>query len=148
MEITLLIKSIVGLIVFLAILLYLLLIPSKKPKVQTVQKKQSPRDESGAMKTDKESLRAIIKNKDTSAKDLVQALDLILKHHGRIHKKLGERSHPEFDYYMDILFTICRHKNTNKDIIISFDKKLEQLNPNYKKDINEAIAKGLNSRGA
>lgn len=148
MEITLLIKSIAGLIVFLAILLYFLLIPSQKKKVQVVKKKNTLRDSSGAMKTDKESLRAIIKNKETSAKELAQALDLILKHHGRIHKKLGERSHPEFDYYRDILFSICRHKNTNKDIIIAFDKKLEQLNPNYKKDINEAIAQGLNSRGA
>jgi hypothetical protein len=49
---------------------------------------------------------------------------------------------------MDILFAICRHPNTNKDIIINFDKELEHLNPEYKKEINEAIAKGLNSRGA
>ena len=147
MEITLLIKSIIGLIVFLAILLYILLIPSKRVKSKPV-KKESPREDDGSMKTDKASLLAVIKNKKTSSQDLSKALDLILKHHGRIHKKLGERSHPEFDYYMDVLFSICRHPNTNKNLILGFDKKLEALNLDYKKDINEAIAKGLNSRGA
>ena len=147
MDITLLIKSIIGLIVFLAILLYILLIPSKKAQKKPV-KKESHHEDDGSMKTDKASLLGILKNKKTSAQDLAKALDLILKHHGRIHKKLGERSHPEFDYYMDVLFTICRHPNTNKEIILNFDKRLEELNLDYKKDINEAIAKGLNSRGA
>jgi len=63
-----------------------------------------------------------------------------------LHEKLGLRTHPDFDTYMDILFTICRHPNTNKDIIIKFDKELSRLNPEYKKEINEAITKGLNSR--
>ena len=147
MEITLLIKSIIGLIVFLAILLYILLIPSKKAQKKPI-KQESHHEDDGSMKTDKASLLGILKNKKTSAQDLANALDLILKHHGRIHKKLGERSHPEFDYYMDVLFTICRHPNTNKEIILNFDKRLEELNLDYKKDINEAIAKGLNSRGA
>ncbi|MDY0122535.1 MAG: hypothetical protein RBR54_11395 [Sulfurimonas sp.] len=147
MEITLLIKSIIGLIVFLAILLYILLIPSKKAQKKPI-KQESHHEDDGSMKTDKASLLGILKNKKTSAQDLANALDLILKHHGRIHKKLGERSHPEFDYYMDVLFTICRHPNTNKEIILNFDKRLEELNLEYKKDINEAIAKGLNSRGA
>jgi hypothetical protein len=146
-EITLLIKSIIGLIVFLAILLYILLIPSKKAQKKPI-KQESHHEDDGSMKTDKASLLGILKNKKTSAQDLANALDLILKHHGRIHKKLGERSHPEFDYYMDVLFTICRHPNTNKEIILNFDKRLEELNLEYKKDINEAIAKGLNSRGA
>ncbi|MCD6260016.1 MAG: hypothetical protein J7J31_10495 [Helicobacteraceae bacterium] len=147
MEITLLIKSIIGLIVFLAILLYILLIPSKKIEPKPI-KQESHHEDDGSMKTDKASLLGILKNKKTSSQDLAKALDLILKHHGRIHKKLGERSHPEFDYYMDVLFTICRHPNTNKEIILNFDKRLATLNLDYKKDINEAIAKGLNSRGA
>jgi len=56
------------------------------------------------------------------------------------------RAHPDFDIYMEILFTICRHPNTNKDIVIKFDRELGRLNPEYKKEINEAITKGLNSR--
>ena len=57
------------------------------------------------------------------------------------------RAHPDFDIYMDILFTICRHPNTTKNLILDFDKELERLNPEYKPEINNALAKGLNSRG-
>jgi hypothetical protein len=95
-----------------------------------------------------DALRAIIKNKQSSSKELKEALDLILKHHGIVSKKLGLRPHPDFDVYMDILFTICRHPNTNKSIIVNFDKELLKLNPEYKSEINDAITKGLNSRGA
>jgi hypothetical protein len=72
---------------------------------------------------------------------------MILKYYGHIHEKLGIRSHPDFDIYMEILIIICRHPNTNKDIIIKFDKELTRLNPSYKAEINEALTKGLNSRG-
>ena len=90
----------------------------------------------------------MIKLKKTTSKELKDSLDLVLKHHALIHKKLGARAHPDFDIYRDILFSICRHPNTNKNIIINFDKELTRLNPEYKADINDAITKGLNSRGA
>jgi len=48
---------------------------------------------------------------------------------------------------MNILFAICLHPNTNKNIILSFNKELVRLNPKYKVEINGAISKGLNSRG-
>ncbi len=57
------------------------------------------------------------------------------------------RAHPDFENYSEILFTISRHKHINKDILIKFDKELERRNPEYKKEINEALMKGLNSRG-
>jgi len=146
MEITLLIKSIMGLIVILALLMFLFIYSNKtkKPKAKKVIKK--------IVSTKKEpmdliSLSKIIKNKKSSSKELKDALDLILKNYGNIHKKLGARPHPDFDIYMEILMKICKHPNTNKNIIINFDKELERLNPEYKKEINEAITKGLNSRG-
>ncbi len=74
-------------------------------------------------------------------------MDLVLKSHGNIHKKLGIRAHPDFDIYMEMLIVVCRHPNTNKNIIIDFDKELLKLNPQYKAEINDAITKGLNSRG-
>ena len=64
-----------------------------------------------------------------------------------MHKKLGIRAHPESDVYMDIIFKLCRHKNTNKNIILAFMKQLEKSNPEYKKEINDAMMRGLNSRG-
>nr|WP_321267334.1 hypothetical protein [uncultured Sulfurimonas sp.] len=145
MEITLLLKSIVGLVVILAILIFLLFLPTNKKKKKAVIQKNTSTNKKSS-NTDLEYLRSIIKKKKTTTKELKEALDLILKHHGKVHEKLGLRAHPDFDVYMDILFTICRHPNTNKDIVIKFDRELGRLNPEYKQEIDEAITKGLNSR--
>jgi len=148
MEITLLIKSILGLVVLLGILLFFFMYSSaekksKKKQKQVVKKRTTNVEE----ELDLMALRKIIKTKESSEKELKDALDLILKNYGNITKKLGTRSHPDFDIYMDILFSLCRHKNTNKNLIIGFDKELMRLNPEYKAEINNAVTKGLNSRG-
>ena len=148
MEVTLIIKSVMGLIVILGLLVFLLFLPSqKKKKTSFTTKKTIKKEPKEGLKTDFASLLSVIKNKKTSTSELKEALDLVIKHHGVVHKKLGLRAHPDFDVYMDILFTICRHPNTNKSIIVGFDSALEKLNPEYKKEINDTIAKGLNSRG-
>jgi len=149
MEITLLIKSVMGLVVLLAILIFFLFYSSKS-KQKKVQKStfKSSSPKTNKPKVDLSSLRATIKDKQSSSKELKEALDLVLKHYGVIHKKMGLRAHADFDVYMDILFTICRHPNTSKSIILGFDKELARLNPDYKAEINDAITKGLNSRGA
>ena len=145
MELTLLLQSGLGLIVILAILVFFLVMSSKskKKKVAIKKKEQSLAKEN----TDLAYLKSIIKKRKSSSEELKNALELIIKHHGTIHKKLGQRPHPDFDIYMDILFTICRHPNTNKNLILKFDKDLERLNPEYKPEINSALTKGLNSRG-
>ena len=146
MEIALLLKSIMGLVVLLAILIFLLFLPSVRKEEVKKTSKGVASSEKLPPNTDLESLRAIIKKKSSTTKELKEALELIIKYHGTVRKKLGLRSHPDFDIYMDILFTICRHPNTNKDIVINFDRELGRLNPGYKVEINEAITKGLNSR--
>lgn len=145
MEITLLIKSIAGLVLILGILLYFLFAPSKKIK-KIEQIKVTPQAEEG-MKTDLPSLVSLIKKSSTTKSELEKALRLVIKHHGKIHPKMGLRTHPDFYTYRDIIIAICRHPNTTKDIIIDFDRDLNQLNPDYKQDIHEAMTKGLNSRG-
>ncbi len=148
MEIDLVIKSIMGLVALLALLMFLLFLPSskKKTKKQKTVKKEIKKVVKEPINTDIKQLKDIIKNKKTKAPQLQETLDLIIKYHGKIHVKLGIRAHPDFDIYENILFTICRHPNANKDMIVKFDKELVGLNQNYKKDINEAITKGLNSR--
>jgi len=154
METGLIIKSIMGLIAILAVLIFLLFLEpykgSKNKKTASVIKKPTSNSKTKTQSTtpnrDLESLVKIIKNKRASADEIGDALDLIIKYHGIVHKKLGIRSHPDFDIYMEILFTICRHPNATKDLIIKFDKEFERLNPEYKQDINDAITKGLNSR--
>ena len=143
MEITLLIKSIVGLVVVLFILMFFLLYsPSAKRKKELEKTTVKEREIN-----DLESLKKIIKNKLSTKEDLSNAVNLVLKHHGTIHPKLGTRTHPDFNVYEEILFAICRHPNTNKTIILKFDKELEAKNPAYKKEINDALTRGLNSRG-
>ncbi len=150
MEITLLVKSILGLIVILGLLIFLLVLPSKKKKKQ-IQIPKKTKGQKGSAPSEAEptleSLRKVIKNKRSTEKELQEALEMVIKKYGTVHKKLGLRAHPDFDIYIDMLFTICRHPNTNKDIIVQFDRDLGRLNPEYKKEINEAITKGLNSRG-
>ena len=158
MEIALLIKSIIGLVFILGFLIFVLILPSKKQK-EIQRKKEIQRQESikkakeknalenEGMKTDLTSLREVIKNKKSDESTLKEALEMVIKYHGTINKKLGVRTHPDFEIYKDILFTICRHPNTNKHLIINFDKELGKLNPSYKAEINDALTRGLNSRG-
>lgn len=94
-----------------------------------------------------EELAGVLKNRQSSSSDLGDALDEIVSHYGHIHAKLGMRPHPDFDRYAALVFAICRHHNTTKDLIVSFDRALSRLNPEYRLEIDDAVKKGLNSRG-
>ena len=145
MELTLLIQSAMGLLVILGILVFLLVLAPKSKKKEVAKK--IVQEQKAKPKIELEFLRTVVKNRKSTADELKEALALVLKYHGTIHKKLGLRPHPESQVYMDILFNLCRHPNANKDIVINFDKELGRLNPDYKKDLNDAMMRGLNSRG-
>ena len=147
MEITSLVKSFLGLVSLLAILIFFLLYLSKKQKVVKAKKEQRE-EHKRALVTSLDNLLSIIKNRASTSQELKDALDLVIKYYGTIHPKLGLRPHPDFDVYGEILLRICRHPNTNKNIILDFDRALEAKNEEYKRDINDFITKGLNSRGA
>lgn len=145
MDITLLLKSFAGLVFVLAVLIYFLF---HNPKVKEEKRKlEKAKKEEGREKTSLPHLLGIIKNKKSTKEELKSALDLIIQNHGTIHPKLGLRPHPDFDVYGEILLRICRHPNTNKNLILDFDRALEKKNEEYKKDINDFLSKGLNSRG-
>jgi hypothetical protein len=144
MEMKLLIESALGLTALLVVLVYFLLFSFKKKKVEKKVLQPKPKEKENR---DLEHLRLVIKKRSSTSEELKKALDLIIKYHGTIHPKLGVRTHPDFDIYMDILFSLCRHPNTNKNLILDFDRELERLNPAYKIEINDALSKGLNSRG-
>ena len=93
------------------------------------------------------TLYEIIKSKSTSEHDLKVASEEVLDNYVKITPKLGLRPHPDFDKYATIIMSLCRHPNTNKDIILHFDKLLQKSNPDYKVDIENFLTKGLNSRG-
>jgi len=146
MELELLIKSALGLVAVLVVLVFLFVVPSQMKGKPKKVKSVSPAKKQEA-KTDLKSLAAIINHKNTSAKTLQTTLNLVIQHHGIITNKLGTRTHPDFDIYMGILVAICRHPHTSKDIIMKFNKELERLNPKYKKDIQSTTSNALDSRG-
>ncbi|MEA1982395.1 MAG: hypothetical protein U9N39_02530 [Campylobacterota bacterium] len=149
MDITLLLESFFGLIVLLALLMLVLFYKPFKPSKSNKKKKRvvdSPKKkESDFIALEK--ILEIVKNRKSTNKELEDTLNLAIKHHGTIHPKLGTRTHPDFDIYGEILLRICRHPNTSKEIILNFDRELEARNEDYKKDINDFLSKGLNSRG-
>lgn len=144
MEANLLIKILLGLVIILAFLIFLFTFSPKKKSKKVVKKVQTKT--SSKIRTDLQHLLSVVRNHKTSTQNLQEALNLIIKHHGKIHKKMGLRAHPDFDIYSQLFITICRHPNVNKHIIVNFDRELTKLNPDYKADINKALAKGLNAR--
>ena len=146
MDIELIVKSIMGLVIILGFLIFLLFFLFPEEDKKKKKKKVAVKKSDDGINTSLPALKKIIKNRKSSAEKLSEALDLIIKHHGVITKKTAGRTHADFDIYMDILFTICRHPNTNKNIIIKFDRALTDKNPEYKSNINDALTKGLESK--
>jgi len=146
MDVVFLVKSIAGLSIILGILLFVFLYSPKKNSQKSVKKSYTT-PTPPQPKTDWKSLIKVLRNRESTAEELKDALDMILKYHGTIPKKLGVRVNPEFDKYSEVLLRICRHPNTNKNLIVDFDRELERRNPEYIKEINDALTKGLNSRG-
>ncbi len=148
MDIIFLLKSGLGLIATLGILVFLLILPANKRQKQNKAKPQKEHEEVKKEKLpiDLKELIKIVKNKDIDSTKLKETLDTILKYHGKIPHKLGARTNPAFSIYEDIIFTICRHPNTTADIILTFNTGLEKLNEEYKPQINDALSRGLNSR--
>ena len=149
MEIVILVKSVVGLAIILGFLILLLVLSQrvKKKRKEEHKQKEETSQKKELDETSFEKLYSVIKNRESTTQELQSALELLVKYHPTIHKKLGIRAHPESDVYMDIIFKLCRHKNTNKNIILTYTKQLEKSNPEYKKEINDAMMRGLNSRG-
>ena len=143
MEASLLVESIAGLVIVLGILIFLLLKPTSEKKSNKINIKSSSEAKE---KTDLDTLRHIIRNRMSSTEKLENAVEMVLKYHGKIPAKLGIRINPQFDAYMEIMVTLCHHPHTTKDIILKLDKELTRLNPEYKSEINDALTKGLNSR--
>jgi hypothetical protein len=67
----------------------------------------------------------------------MKSLETIIEYYGIIEN---------IDIYNDILYRICKHPNTKTTLILKFDRELTKKNHNYKKEITDAISKGLNSR--
>ncbi|MEA3228266.1 MAG: hypothetical protein U9P38_04250 [Campylobacterota bacterium] len=131
MDITSLIKLGIGLIIVLAILLFFLLFLQKSKRKKSYQKSQKRVPSFN-------SLVAIIKDKQSSTKELQKSLDLIINYYGIVEN---------IDIYRDVFLNICTHPHTETKMILKFDRELSKKNPKYKTEINSAIFEGLELRG-
>lgn len=137
MDITLLVKSFIGLVSILAILIFFLFYSPGQKRKKELQKKQEKKKNKKNKSVDFETFLAIVRDKKASSQELSTALDNILEYYGEIE---------DFKYYGEILLRICRHPQTTKDIILKFNRDLEKKNPGYAIEINDFITRGLNSR--
>ncbi|MCX6075438.1 MAG: hypothetical protein NTW78_00965 [Campylobacterales bacterium] len=141
MDIVFLLEVGFGLTVILGLLIFLLVsIRNKRVQINNEAEKKEPI-------LDLQSLQAIIEDEKTTSKELKEALDSVIKNYGVIDEKGGVKTYRHFDTYLEIIFSICLHPNTNKDLIINFERELRKLNPDYTTEIEGALIKGLNSRG-
>lgn len=144
------------LIVLLLLLVPLLLsyvpYPDKKPPAAKKEKEAAPVHKSktlgkgGNPPTFKE-IEAIFKAKESTKKELVEAIEELIRHHGKIHAKLGDLPHPDFKRYLTLIIELCNNPQTDKDVIVLLDQKLGAKNPKYRLDIDEATNKGIAGRG-
>jgi len=148
MDIIFLTKIALSLTAILFVLIYFLFIkPSAEEKKKKEKKKKKVSKPKKKIDTDLKHLISIVKDKTITSKTLKETLELIIKYHGTIPNKIGSNNHPNFVMYEDVIFAICRHPNTNSTIITQFISSLEKKNENYKPQINDALTRGLNSRG-
>lgn len=93
-----------------------------------------------------QELKSILKNKNASYEALQHATDGIIEFYGDIEPKVGGRQSKDFDRYMELIFIICKHPNTDKKLVLNFERDLARMNPQYKKDLDHAVTKGLSFR--
>jgi len=129
MDITTLIIFFILLVFLLAVLMFFFFTSVKKKtnKSTKTQGKSFPL----------EVLIKRLKDKKLSTQELKNTVNAVLKDYGVIDN---------FDAYVDIIYRITSHPHANKDIILSFEKSLSKLNPNYASLISKNIMDALKLR--
>ena len=145
MNIVDLIILIIAMMVVLAILVFLYVYrPSKKRSLQ-VGKEDKNLQENKKIPSFKKLLDTL-KNNASTDKELRNAAELIIKHYGTIKAKHGVAPDKDFKRYAEAIFAVSSHPNTNKDIVVMFDRELSKRNKNYQREIDEMLNRGLSSR--
>lgn len=93
-----------------------------------------------------EQISAIFANSKSTEEELRDAIEQLVRHHGKIHAKLGDLPHPDFKRYLRLIMQLCKHPQANKDLIVALDQKLGVKNPKYRREIDEAVDKGIAAR--
>jgi len=145
---TLITILIILLVILIPLLLSYLVYPDEKINKQVTVKKT---DLKPVISKDKplsfEEISTIFSHKESSKEDFIQAIEQLIKYHGKIHAKLGDLPHPDYKRYNALIIKLCKNPKSDKDVIILLDQKLRAINPKYALNIDEAINKGLAARG-
>jgi len=142
MNVSPLIISIVGFSVLLFLLVAVLIYSSRAKKRKAQALTEVPEDRIPTFV----ELKAILKNKDATHDALQKAIESIVEYYGEIEPKVAGRQSKDFDRYMELIFIICKHPNTDKKLVLSFERDLARINPQYKRDLDHAVTKGLSFR--
>ena len=139
-------------------ILFLLLIPllvsywfypdEKVEQELPVKKKKTEKKEIDKTKPlSFEEITSIFGSSDSSKEEFIEAIEQLIRHHGKIQAKLGDLVHPDFKRYQALIITLCKNKRADKDVIVALNHKLRALNTKYGYEIDEAVVKGIEGRG-
>ncbi|PAF51731.1 hypothetical protein BKH43_00375 [Helicobacter sp. 13S00401-1] len=85
-----------------------------------------------------QNVMVVLDSRTSSASDLQEAIDKFMKHYDELA--------PSKIQLKNILIALALHKNSNKDIILNTQKKLQELNPDMSSDLEKAVKRGLDAR--
>lgn len=145
MDVTTLILALTGLLgILLVLVLIYIFARAPKEKPQTAAPKSAGKSEAAPRKAPEgvptlDALEAVVFNRSSSKEALRSAVEAIGMHYGKIYATTLNR-------YMRIIMSLCRHPNTDKTILVNFDKTLRQQNPGMRQELEMALKKGLDSR--
>jgi len=142
---------IILLLLLIPLLLSYLVFPVEKDIVLAKEDAVLKKDEKPVIDKNKplsfEEIRALFSHKHSSKAELNDAIEQLVRHHGKIHAKLGDLIHPDFKRYLELIISLCKNPQADKELILSLDQKLRVKNPKYGLEIDEAVNKGIAARG-
>lgn len=142
---------IILLLFLIPLLLSYLVFPADKDTVLVKEEDVPKKGEKPVIEKDKvlsfEEIRILFSHKDSSKEELKEAIEQLIRHHGKIHAKLGDLIHPDFKRYLELIISLCKNPQADKELILALDQKLRVKNPKYGLEIDEAVNKGITARG-
>ena len=137
---------IVAFSIILSLLIFIYIYKPAKARARVRTEKRATKKEKREVPTFAKLVQKI-KMRDTTSEELEKAVRLLLKYYGTIPSKNGIAPSREFKKYAEVIYFVARHPNTTKEIVLFFDKEINAKNPQYHREIDEMLSRGLTARG-
>ncbi|NPA81713.1 MAG: hypothetical protein GXO31_03785 [Epsilonproteobacteria bacterium] len=142
---TALVLIIGGAVALLVVVLIVVMVFNMKKKSATAAvsapKKETPKEPEVTL----DDLLEIVHCKQSSSNDLSKAVIKLVKDFP-FPPKTGNSVSKEARKYLDFVFAVASHPNSNAKLIAFMDKELKRANPAYKMEIDVYEDRGLNIR--